>query len=51
MIHVAITQDDNSLNNGILRVHIDNGVLTLFSGGIQGTYTQSITASYWVHLV
>lgn len=51
LIHVAITQDDNALNYGILRVHVDNGILTLFSGGIQGTYSQSISANNWVHLV
>lgn len=51
LIHVAITQDADALNYGILRVHVDNGMLKLFSGGISGTYSQGISANTWVHLV
>ncbi len=51
LIHVAITQDADALNYGILRVQIDNGMLKLFSGGISGTHSQNISANTWVHLV
>jgi len=51
LTHVAITQDDNNLEYGILRVDIDNGELKLWAGGITGIYTQSISENQWYHLV
>ncbi|MDH5610089.1 MAG: PKD domain-containing protein, partial [Cyclobacteriaceae bacterium] len=49
---VAITQDDDALNNGILRVDFQNNQMTLWAGGIAGKYvTTSITPNTWTHLV
>ncbi len=51
LTHVAISQDDNALEYGILRVDIDNTELKLWAGGITGTYTQAISENQWYHLV
>ena len=49
---VAITQDDNALNNGILRVDFQNNQMTLWAGGVSGKYvTSTVTANSWMHLV
>ena len=50
-IHVAITQDHYNLQNGILRVDIDDGQLKLWAGGNTGTYSSQITENKWYHLV
>ena len=50
--HVAITQDDDALNNGILRVDFTNGEMKLWAGGVSGAYTNnSISINSWMHLV
>ena len=49
---VAITQDDDALNNGILRVDFQDNQMKLWAGGISGTYTtQSVSPNSWIHLV
>lgn len=50
--HIAISQDDNNLNFGILRVEIDNHNLKLWGGGTSGIYeTYEIEVDKWYHLV
>ena len=50
--HVAITQDDDALNNGVLRVDFANNEMKLWAGGLTGTYTDnSISTNSWIHLV
>lgn len=51
-INVAITQDDNDLNYGILRVEFNDNGIKLWAGGMTGTYSNnSINTNSWVHLV
>jgi Concanavalin A-like lectin/glucanases superfamily/Secretion system C-terminal sorting domain len=50
--HVVITQDDYTLNNGVLRVDFTNGEMNLWAGGNTGIYTTSAVAlNQWMHLV
>lgn len=50
--HIAISQDDFKLKNGILRIEIDNGVLKLFAGGVSGTYSyDKVKNNTWYHIV
>lgn len=50
--HVAITQDDDALSNGILRVDFSGGVMHLRAGGSTGGYNAStVTLNSWMHLV
>ncbi len=49
--HIAISQDDNTLKNGILRIEIDNGILRLFAGGMSGSYAMQVKEDTWYHLV
>ncbi|NOU47432.1 MAG: T9SS type A sorting domain-containing protein [Bacteroidales bacterium] len=52
LTHVAITQDDYTLQNGVLRVDIDNGNMKLWAGGVTGTYLDPTVNLYqWYHLV
>jgi hypothetical protein len=51
-VNVAITQDDYTLNNGILRVDFTNNQMKLWAGGGSGTYVSTNVATYaWMHLV
>lgn len=50
--HVVISQDDDLLNYGILRIDIDNGKLKLWAAGVDGTYIDdAINKDQWYHLV
>jgi len=50
--HIAISQDDFELKNGILRIEIDNGVLKLFAGGISGAFSyKNVNKNTWYHLI
>jgi len=50
--HVAITQDDNELDYGILRVDFANDQMKLWAGGLTGTYvSDTILTNSWMHLV
>jgi hypothetical protein len=52
LTHVVLTQDDYALDNGVLRVDIDNGSMNLWAGGVTGTYIDSAVTLYqWYHLV
>ena len=52
LTHIAITQDDYTLQNGVLRVDIDNGNMKLWAGGLTGTYIDPTVNLYqWYHLV
>ncbi len=48
---VAITQDDNMLQSGILRIDFANGNLKLWAGGTTGTYTTPAQQNVWYHFV
>ena len=50
--HVVVSQDDDLLNYGILRIDIDNGKLKLWAAGVDGTYIdETIKINQWYHLV
>jgi hypothetical protein len=52
LINVAISQDNNELIYGILRVDINDGNMKLWAGGVSGTYTDSsVVINNWYHLV
>lgn len=49
---VALTQDDDALEYGKIRVDITNGVMNLYAGGKYGKYsTSSVSIKNWYHLV
>lgn len=50
--NVAISQDDDALNYGLLRASFSNGQMKLWAGGSLGTYTSNnIVANSWIHVV
>lgn len=51
-VKVVITQDDDDLEYGILRVNFQEGVLELRAGGTSGLYRQKgVFVNSWMHLV
>ena len=50
--NVAITQDDDNLDYGKLRIDYSNNTLNLYAGGTTGEFTTSSTnLNSWAHLV
>lgn len=51
LTHVALSQDSNSLQYGILRIDFDSGIMKLWAGGTSGTFSANAELNKWYHLV